>query len=313
MMTGHSILWLAIAFLGLGLRAKAQVTYVGADDADAFLATGSTNNPAGADLTGLNFGAAGMLVVAPAASGEGEFQSILKFNLAAAVGLFNTNYGAGNWSVSALSLTLTGNYGIAGVQPNNAIFPVVQGGQFVIEWLANDDWLEGSGTPRLPTTDGVTYDSLPDLLSGTHAILATNLYTPPGNNVPVTYSLPLASNLLANVAAGGDVTFLLYAADNVVGYLFNSWNYGNGNQPLITVTATLNALAPKILSGTFANRRFSLNGLGNPNVVYQIQATTNLAKMSWQSIGTATADGGGNILFDDLNATNGQRFYRLSQ
>ena len=90
---------------------KAQVTYTGTDYADAFLATGSSNNPEGTDLTGLNFGAAGTLVVAPAASVKGEFQSVLKFNLSNAVALFNTNYGAGNWIITGISLQLTSNYG----------------------------------------------------------------------------------------------------------------------------------------------------------------------------------------------------------
>ena len=113
----------AVTLLCLGSTAKAQVTYTGTDYADAFLATGSPNNPDGADLTGLNFGGAGTLVVAPASSVKGEFQSVIKFNLANAVALFNTNYGAGNWNITGISLELTSNYGTGGVQPNNAIFP----------------------------------------------------------------------------------------------------------------------------------------------------------------------------------------------
>ena len=202
----------AITLLCLGSISKAQVVYTGTDYADAFLATGSPNNPEGADLTGLNFGGAGTLVVAPAASVKGEFQSVIEFNLSNAVALFNTNYGAGNWTITNISLELTSNYGTSNVQPNNAIFPVISGGNFVIEWLSNDGWVEGTGTPNLPTTDGVTYDSLPDLLSGAHEILCTNTYSPPGNNVPVTYTLPLDTNLVADVSGGGDVTFLFYAA-----------------------------------------------------------------------------------------------------
>jgi hypothetical protein len=175
----------AIALVGgllcLGSIVKAQLTYTGADYADAFLATGSSNNPAGSDLTGLNFGAAGILVIAPAASVKGEFQSVLKFSLSNALSLFNTNWGAGNWIITNISLVLNSNYGSNGVQPNNAIFPVVNGGQFVIEWLFDDDWVEGTGTPNLPTTDGVTYDSLPVQRSGPDEILCTNTYIPPGD------------------------------------------------------------------------------------------------------------------------------------
>ncbi len=304
----------AIALLCLGSISKAQVTYAGTDYADAFLATGSPGNPAGSDLTGLNFGGAGTLVVAPAASVKGEFQSIIKFNLSNAVALFNTNYGAGDWTITGISLALTSNYGTGGVQPNNAIFPVINGGQFVIEWLADDDWVEGTGTPNLPTTDGVTYDSLPGLLSAAHEILGTNTYSPPGNNVPVSYALPLTANLVADVSAGGDVTFLFYAADDQIGYLFNSYSYGRGNEPLIRVTAMPSPAPPKILSAFFTNGLFHLTGIGGPNLQYQVQANSNLATINWQTIGTATADGTGTIRFDDTTVTNQpQRFYRLSR
>ena len=303
----------AIMLLGFGSIARAQVTYTGTDYADAFLATGSSNNPEGSDLTGLNFGAAGTLVVAPAASVKGEFQSVLKFSLSNAVALFNTNYGAGNWSITGISIQLTSNYGTSGVQPNNAIFPVISGGNFVIEWLSNNDWVEGTGTPNLPTTDGVTYDSLPDLPSDAHAILGTNTYTPPGNNVPVTYALPLDTNLVADVSGGGDVSFLLYAADNQIGYLFNSYNYGRGNEPLINITATPRVLPLEILSGYFTNGLFHLTGIGGTNLQYQVQASSDLTTTNWQTIGTVTADGAGMIRFDDPAATNSQRFYRLSR
>ena len=91
--------------------ARAQVTYTSTTDADAFLATGSPNNPEGPDLTDLNFGGAGILVVAPPGSLKGEFQSVLRFNAAGAVSLFNSNYGTNGWVITAITMTLTSNYG----------------------------------------------------------------------------------------------------------------------------------------------------------------------------------------------------------
>jgi len=299
-----------ITLLCLGTTAEAQVTNTSADYADAFLATGSTNNPDGNDLTAVNFGGAGTLVVASAASGKGEFQSALKFNLANSFVLFNTHYGPGNWTITGIALILTSNYGTGGVQPNNGIFPRISGGQFVIEWLADNDWVEGAGTPNQPTTDGVTYDSLPELVSGVNQILCTNLFTPPGNNVPATYPLPLIANLVANASAGSDVTFLLYAADDQIGFLFNSINYGRGNEPLIQVIATP---ILSIVSGVYTNGGFLLTGIGNNNQSYKIQASTNLATTNWLTIGMANADGNGKILFDEVSATNAKCFYRLSQ
>jgi hypothetical protein len=293
-------------------RAPAQVTYTTTSFADSFLATGSPTNPAGNDLTGLNYGAAGILVVAPAASTNGEFQSVIQFDLSGATNLFNATYGASNWIVSGISLRLTSNYGATGDVPDNSLFPTISGGQFVIEWLSNNNWVEGTGKPKQPTTDGVTYDSLTTLLSGAHDILCTNTYSPPGDNVPVTYSLPLNTNLVNEVMQGGDVALLFYAADDQIAYLFNSQNFGGNNEPLIHVTASPTPL--KILSGVFTNGNFQLTGLGAANQQYQILATTNLTTTNWQIIGTATADNAGMIQFSDTTASNqSQRFYRLSQ
>ncbi len=301
----------ALLCIGACQAGEAQVTYTSTTTADAFLPTGSPGNPAGSDLTYLNYGEAGTLVVAPSNSVKGEFQSVIRFNVADGVTLFNTTYGSNNWTISSISLDLTSNYGTQGVQPNNGIFPTINTGNFVIEWLADDNWVEGTGNPSLPTTDGVCYDSLAtNLLLQTHIVLCTNTYVPPGNNVHVTWPLPLQTSLVADVTAGGDVSFLFYAADNQVAYLFNSYFYGRGNDPLIHVTA-ISSL--KITAGYFTNGVFRLAGHGASNTEYQIQANTNLSTTNWQSLGTATSDGAGGIQFDDTNAsTQAQRFYRLS-
>jgi hypothetical protein len=302
---------LAMGILSFGSVARAQVTYTNTDDADAFLATGSPANPVGTNLTGLNFGGAGTLVIAPATSLKGEFQSIIGFSLSNAVALFNTNYGAGNWTITGISLQLASNYGTAGVQPNNAIFPVISAGNFVIEWLSTNGWPEGTGSPNLPSMDGVTYDSLPGLLSGPHEILCTNTYVPPGNNVPVTYALPLSTNLVTEILAGADATFRFYAADTQIGYLFNSYSSGHDNEPEIHITANL--VRPEILSGYFTNSFFLVLGRGVASLQYQIQATSNLTANSWQVLGTVTADGTGAIQFEDTSVSNQlSRCYRLS-
>jgi hypothetical protein len=302
---------LAVILLCLGSIAGAQVTNTAMTVADAFLATGSTNYQGGADLTGLNFGGAGTLAIAPASSAKGEFQSVIKFDLAAGVALFNAAYGSNNWSVSSISLELASNYGEAGVQPNNPIFNSISGGQFVIEWLADDNWVEGTGTPSNITTDGVTYNSLPVLLAAAREALCTNLYTPPGNNGHVIWPLPLTTNLLAHIAAGGAVTFRFYAAESQVGYLFNSYSYGRGNEPLIHVVATP---LLRILSGTSTRDGFLLIGAGAPNTGYQLQASSGMPAAHWEVLGVGVADSAGTLRFSDSGAaTNALRFYRLAK
>ena len=306
--------WLRLLFCllvqGPRLPAGAQVTNAVTTTASAFVCTGSPNYDGGADLTGLNFGDAGTMGIAPATSAKGEFQTLLQFSLAPGQAQFNAAYGSNHWVVSGLALQLTSNYGVAGVQPNNPIFNVVSSGRFVIEWLADNDWQQGTGSPNLPTTDGICYDSLPALLAQPCEVLCTNTYVPPGNNLPVIWPMPLNTNVLAEINAGGAVTFRLCAADQQIGYLFNSAHYGHGNQPLILVIASP---ILTILSASFTVGGFHLTGTGAGNARYKIQATTNLTTASWQAIGTVTTDTNGFFQFLDQAGVIHQRFYRLSQ
>jgi len=129
--------------------------------ADAFLASGSANNPVGSDLTSLNFGGAGTLAIAPASSTKGEFDSIIKFNTAAAVSQFNTTYGVGNWQITSMTLSLASNFGVQGAQPNNNIFNTINAGGFGIDWLGYDNWVEGTGggmgSPGYPNNSSVSF------------------------------------------------------------------------------------------------------------------------------------------------------------
>jgi hypothetical protein len=114
-----------------------------------------------------------------------------------------------------------------------------------------------------------------------------------------------------DIAGGGPVSFRVYAADNQISYLFNSHNFGNGNEPLIHVTAIP---LLKILSAGFTNGIFHLSGVGSTGTAYNIQSCTGLTTTNWQTIGAATASGTGAIQFDDASATNQPlKFYRLSQ
>lgn len=208
--------------------------------ADAFLASGSANNPAGSDLTTLNFGAAGTLAIAPATSTKGEFDSIIKFNTAAAISQFNTTYGAGNWHITGATLSLASNFGVQGTQPGNGMFNSINAGSFGIDWLANDSWVEGTGNgngaPGYPNNSSVSFDSISSLFSPGSASLGTYTYTPPGNNIYADYSLSLENNFVSDASAGGDVSLYFYAADNQVSYLFNSRTFASGN-PELSLTA----------------------------------------------------------------------------
>jgi hypothetical protein len=225
----------------LPLAGRADTTFViNNTTADAFLAAGSPANPVGANLTGLNFGGAGTLAISPATSTKGEFTSVIKFNFAGAVSQFNSTYGAGNWQINGLTLRLASNFGDQGEQPNNGIFNTINAGNFGIDWLSYDNWVEGTasgmGAPGFPTTTAVSFNSIPTLFSGAHDSLGLYSYAPPGDHIYLTYALPLSANLLADASAGGDVSLYFYAADNQVGYLFNARSFAS-NHPEFAVSA----------------------------------------------------------------------------
>jgi len=215
---------LAFPFLG-----EADTSFIiTTTSADAFL---SAANPT------LNFGGAGTLAIAPASSAKGEFDSVIMFNTASAVAQFNTTYGTGNWTITGLKLSLASNFGTQGAVPNNSLLNTVSGGSFGVDWLADDSWVEGTGGGNGAANGAVCFNSIPSLLSPAYDPLGTYTYTPPGNNVYANYSLTLDANLVSNVTAGGAVSLYFYAADNQIGYLFNSKEFAS-NHPELTVTAT---------------------------------------------------------------------------
>jgi hypothetical protein len=233
-----------------------------APTADAFIATGSAGNPAGTDLTGLNFGGAGTLAISPSSSTKGEFDTILKFNLASTVSQFNTTYGVGNWAVTGLTLKLASNTGVQGTQPGNGVFNSINAGNFDIQWVSVDNWIEGTGN-GMGTAAGssISFSSMSTLFAGTSDGLGTYTYTPPGNNVYVSYTLPLNGDLVSDVDGGGDVSLYFSAsAASAVGYLFNARSFG-ANTPEFIVGASATpepatiALLAVSLGGLFFARK----------------------------------------------------------
>ncbi len=227
----------AIFSVSTSLRADSIYT-INDTTADAFLAAGP---PGGTSLSSLNFGSAGTLAISPAGSAKGEQDSIIEFNTAAAVSQFNTTYGAGNWQLTGVTLSLASNFGTQGAAPPNGLFGAINGGSFGIDWLADNTWVEGSGGGMggtgFPNNSSVSFNSISTLFAGGSASLGTFLYTPPGNNVYENYALPLNGSLASGVAAGGGVSLYLFAADNQISYLFNSKEFGS-NHPELTITAT---------------------------------------------------------------------------
>jgi len=194
---------------------------------DAFVATGSSGN-----LSGNNFGAAGALAVAAPGLPQGEFQSVLQFDLSGARNSFDAQLGAGQWSIQSATLQLSSS------PHNNAIFNNVAAGQFNVSLMQNNGWVEGTGTGGVPTTDGISYNSLQSTYINN--VLDQSLGTfsfPGGTSGANSYGLSLASGLSDDLLAGIHLSLRLYAADNQVSYLFSSRMGGAVLQPELTFTA----------------------------------------------------------------------------
>jgi hypothetical protein len=240
------ILGLPVAGMFLAHPAQAQSVFTSsttADIANAFVTDGSTNNASPND----NYGAAGALMVAGTNATNGPFLSLVEFNLSGAVTQFNAQYGVGNWTITGASITLAGNAATQGVGAGNTIFPTINAGGFNITWMQNDSWTQGTGTPGSPevpsqgSTD-VTYNNLLSTFEtpGTDELLGSYTYTPPGNNVAVTWNLGTGSSdsgFVNDIVNGTPVSLLFSPTSSTMAYLFNSRSYTSGNHPIMTVTA----------------------------------------------------------------------------
>src|SRR5580700_5963652 len=102
----------------------------------AFVATGTSAN----NLSNDNFGGGGALVLAAPGLPNGEFQTVMQFNLSSASSAFNTQFGTGNWTIQSVTLQLT-----ATPHPN-PIYNAVAAGSFNVSLMQNNSWVEGTGT-----------------------------------------------------------------------------------------------------------------------------------------------------------------------
>lgn len=215
-----------LLFLALALPAftASAIQFSLSPTQDAFVSSANSTS---------NYGAAGALLVNAAGLPKGEFDSLLEFNFASAKSAFDLQFGAGNWVIQSIKLQLTS------ANPNNVIFnSPAAAGQFTLTWMQNDSWVEGTGTPGLPTTDGVTFATLQSFRGVSDETLGT--YTFPGgttgNN---TYTLGLTTNFLADAVAGHTVSVLALPADSSIVYTANSRDFtmNLSNRPVLTITA----------------------------------------------------------------------------
>ena len=194
--------------------------------ADAFVATGPTGN-----LSISNYGGAGALSVAAPGLAQGEFESVLQFGLAGAKSSFDSQFGVGQWTLQSVTLQLTA------VPPNNPIFNASAAGQFSLSWMQNDGWTEGTGNPGLPTSNGITFSTLSNFVSGADEALGTFSFNG-ATNGNFTYTLGLTPSFSADILAGSTVSLRMFAADSTVSFLSDSRSIPTTSfRPLLTISA----------------------------------------------------------------------------
>jgi hypothetical protein len=165
---------------------------------------------------------------------NGEFQGLLKFDLAPAKAAFDALYGAGRWKPDGSTLRLTTS------NPNNPLFNANAAGRVSVIWMKNDAWVEGTGGPITPTTDGITWNTLPSFISTGEDGPLGELDFPGGTSGTRTYVLGSNPGFVEDVLSGGTLSLRLFASpgDTNTSYLFSSRSFSNvASRPALTLFA----------------------------------------------------------------------------
>lgn len=236
---------LALAVVCLALwnpSARSQSAIPVHDTADSFvLNPGAGNAGTYPTAASQNFGGMNSRSVASATAhpgnnpvnpSKGEFDSVLRFDFSSTVATLNSEYGAGDWSISSLSLILNTSSTVG-----NTLFNTPgTGGSFNISWLSNDGgWIQGTGNPSPVSSIGITYNSLQSTLNATPAtLLDTASYVASGTLVPETFSVSTANaGFLSALMSGSSISLMLTPADSQVAFNFTSRGYSGGSNPAL--------------------------------------------------------------------------------
>lgn len=171
-----------------------------------------------------NFGTAGALVVSGsgAANTNSQFASLLKFDLATAKTAFDAAYGAGGWTLDGIQLQLTAT------SPANPTFNANAAGLVLVEWLADDSWLENA----------ITWNGMAALVGAGNESLGSLSYTGASSGSQVA-SLTASSGFTTDLQNGSTASFRLAAGDADVSMVVNARNFGTAaSRPALILSAS---------------------------------------------------------------------------
>lgn len=173
---------------------------------------------------GSNFGSAGALVVsgAGAANTNGQFASLLRFDLVTAKTAFDATYGVGGWTLDSIQLQLNAT------TPGNPTFNANAAGLVLIEWLADDTWLENA----------ITWNGMAALVGAGNESLGSLGYTGASSGSQVA-SLTASTGFTTDLQNGTAASFRLAAGDADVSMVVNSRNFGTAaSRPALILSAS---------------------------------------------------------------------------
>jgi hypothetical protein len=297
---------LAVLLLTRTISPAQTIEIVLAPAADAFVRSSAPTN---------NYGAAGALAVSGSAAvnalgrQNGLFDTLIRFSTSALAGSLDAALGTNAWQITGATLRLT-EVGA----PVNAIFN--RGvGTFEVRWVAASTWLEGSGNPNAPATNGITYQNIPSIL-GPGAVAVLGQFTNGGSDGALSLPLALADPFLGNLLSGVDLNLYLSAASDAVGFTCNSReNPAPGSRPSLAISAV--SKRPVVVASIPPDSRgqVAIRFDADANRTYQVQCSEGFplrTNTTWITLFTTNSPGLNNpVVFLD-GATNRQRFYRIS-
>jgi hypothetical protein len=262
----------------------------------------------------LNYGSGGGLAVAGASATNafgtqnGAFDTFIRYSLAGVPEALDAALGTNQWALSGLRLHLQEVGTPTETMFNRGL------GVFEIRWIVSDSWLEGSGKPAFPTSDGVVYQDEPSVLSP-QLDVSCGQFTNQGSSGPLTFSLPVSNPLGSNVIAGADLNLYLKAVSPFIGFTFNSRSYFvQTSRPGLEIIATAKAIPTISAIEPVGNDRVAVRFTVPANSIYSVESARILpasASGDWTTVlTTPSASTNREVSYLD-GTTNGATYYRL--
>ena len=257
-----------------------------------------------------NYGGAGAIAVSgPAAVNamnqqNGAFDSLVRFPMSNVVASLDTTFGAHDWFILRTTLKLTE----MGAPPSPIFNRGV--GTFEIRWLAADSWIEGTGIPVSPTTNGVAWNDLASLLSPATDV-SLGQFTNSGTDARLPFVLTPNDLFMSEIRGGGRLTLYFTAISQQIGFTADSRTFISSNDfPSLEIVAAANPHARiESIENSATNTILSFDTISN--WTYAVQFADALSG-PWSNLVTLPSQTANGHVALPATKISSQTFYRLS-